>query len=307
MNRFRSFIALLLVISIPVIFCGYVNASGLADQSGNLFVFQKKLAARGNAQAQYAVGFMYEMGKGVKANKKKAIEWYKKAVAQSNDSAIMRLTYLKVKEKGYQNKLNNKWLREVESEASANKQEAMFLLGQLYHKGIGVKKDLARSAKIMNHLSMDGYTAADVEIKMLQAETRKNRINREKSRRLAAKQLVDKRLADKRMADKQLAEKKLAAKQLALLNSASKTDSEIKKTRENKKGLSGGKEKPTQTPAIKITNPESVKKAAEGDAETLKRKNYEAVMRKLAKEQAQIDKLQGWAEGKKKASVDDEL
>ncbi len=276
MGVFRSFLALLLVASMQIVFLGCVRAEALGDQSDNLFIFQQKLASRGNAQAQYAVGFMYEMGRGTEVDKGKAIKWYKQAAAQHNRAAKMRLTYLHVKEKGYQNKLNNKWLREVESGASADKPAAMFLLGELYHEGLGVKRDLNKSAKIMYRLSADGYSAAEAEMRILEIEIKQN------------------------SADKVKRNQRLA---LARSNSANK----LEKIKIDKKEILGHKEK--QAASAKKVNLKSVKNIVSNETKSQKRKNYEAVMRKLAKEQAQIDQLQGWSEGNKKVkgSADNEL
>ena len=44
-------------------------------------------ADKGNAYAQYSLGYCYEQGQGVKSNRYRAIDWYKKAAAQGNESA----------------------------------------------------------------------------------------------------------------------------------------------------------------------------------------------------------------------------
>ncbi|MDY0193974.1 MAG: tetratricopeptide repeat protein [Aliarcobacter butzleri] len=45
------------------------------------------LASKGDAKAQYGLGFMYETGKAVKMDKKEAIKWYKKSSKQGYKKA----------------------------------------------------------------------------------------------------------------------------------------------------------------------------------------------------------------------------
>ena len=54
-----------------------------------------KAAAQGHATAQYNLGVSYELGKGVVQDAALAVEWYKKAAAQSFEPAmaiVARLT-----------------------------------------------------------------------------------------------------------------------------------------------------------------------------------------------------------------------
>ena len=47
----------------------------------------QKAAEDDYAYAQYSLGYCYEQGQGVKSNRYRAIDWYKKAAAQGNESA----------------------------------------------------------------------------------------------------------------------------------------------------------------------------------------------------------------------------
>lgn len=65
-----------------------------AYEKGNYPVALKKLkplAAKGNAVAQNALGFMYANGQGVPQDYKKAMEWYRKAAEQGFASAQSNL------------------------------------------------------------------------------------------------------------------------------------------------------------------------------------------------------------------------
>ncbi len=257
MGIFRSWTVTLSPVIFFILLCAsqYSVAADLIDQSHNLFIFQQKLAIRGNSQAQYRLAFMYETGQGVKVNWLKAKKWYTASAKQGNLSASYRLAYLRAKLKGYDKARDGKWVDKVKKAAFAGKMEEMFLLAQLYHEGIGVKKDLNKSLKLMYRLSSDGVMAADSEMEKLQAEIKANKATKKQ------KQVV------------------------------------ITKSK----------------PVIKIAEP--IKKKAkvvskveaEATRKKLERKKYEEVMQRIAKQQFEIDRLQGWTEGKKKASVDDEL
>ncbi|EIF51991.1 Sel1-like repeat-containing protein kinase family protein [Sulfurovum sp. AR] len=73
-----------------------VFAEGEKDfKSGyNLFL---KNAQKGDASSQYALGFIYENGKGVHVDHQKALHWYEKADQQGYKAAKERISYLKNK------------------------------------------------------------------------------------------------------------------------------------------------------------------------------------------------------------------
>ncbi len=54
----------------------------------------RKAADAGNIDAQYAIGYMYNLGYGVKKDYKEAVRWYQKAAAQGDTYAIEALERL---------------------------------------------------------------------------------------------------------------------------------------------------------------------------------------------------------------------
>ncbi len=70
----------------------------------------QKLAAQGNAEAQYELGECYLWGYGVDVDEAEAIKWYRKAAEQGHA-------------------------------------DARYILGEFYYNGIGVNKDLTEAAK----------------------------------------------------------------------------------------------------------------------------------------------------------------
>jgi TPR repeat protein len=65
-----------------------------SDSSAEFIKDVLKKAEQGNANAQYFLGAMYDKGEGVAQDKKKAFEWYTKAVEQGNKKAQENLDKL---------------------------------------------------------------------------------------------------------------------------------------------------------------------------------------------------------------------
>ena len=73
------------------------------SQADGLFDFQMKLAKKGNAEAQFKVGEMYETGFGVKEDKTEALNWITKAAKQGNETATFKLLYWDIEKNGVNN------------------------------------------------------------------------------------------------------------------------------------------------------------------------------------------------------------
>jgi len=139
------------------------------DPSASVFLFQKQMAKRGNAESQYKLGLMYETGSGVNNSSALATSWYKKAAHQNYKPASNRLTYLEIKKNGFQN-THEKWLKELKNEARFNDGEALFLLGQMYSEGTGVNKSLTRSLEYLRKAAGGNIPGSESEIARVEAE-----------------------------------------------------------------------------------------------------------------------------------------
>ncbi len=263
------FVTLLFAITAPA------SAMELMDQSGNLFNFQMKLANKGNPVAQYRVGFMYERGIGTQEDAEKAVNWYKKSVKQGNVDAENRLTYLEIVSDGYLPELHQNWLSKVKAEAGLNRSEAVFLLAQLYENGIGVKKNLSKSLDMLYRLSAEGIVTADVEIKKIESRQAKDKSKH-----------------------KQYASKKKAVR----VEKTAKTQPELLKI-----DLAGQKATGSGEKTVALTRNEVSPEDAALALKEEKRRRYEAVMKKIADEQAEIDSVQQWVDGSEVASATDEF
>lgn len=133
-----------------------------SDYDTGIFEFQQKLAKGGNPQAQYQLATMYESGRGVAKDTNKAHEWYKKSAANNYKPAKHRLIYLEVKTSGFKDS-HKAWINQLVADAKKGDGEAMFILGNLYEKGTGVKTSLKRA---------QGYYKSSATIGNVDAENR---------------------------------------------------------------------------------------------------------------------------------------
>ena len=109
-----------------------VNAYEKGDYKTALTIFED-LAKKGDIDAQYNLGLMYDNGYGVKQDYKKAFEWYEKAANQ-----------------GYA--------------------KAQFNLGLMYVKGEGVRQDYKRAKEWFGKACDGGYQEGCDAYKILNQE-----------------------------------------------------------------------------------------------------------------------------------------
>ncbi|HEY9051727.1 MAG TPA: hypothetical protein VIQ03_09300 [Gammaproteobacteria bacterium] len=153
-----------------------LNTSHAADELGDfgarIFQFQEKLAMKGNHLAQYKLGTMYELGVAVESNLDEALGWYQKSADQGYQPAKNRITYLEIQHRGYDKNKHEKWLKDVQNSAQSLESDAILLLGQMYHYGVAVDKDLDQALSLLSRASSLGHTEIDNEIAAVEAELR---------------------------------------------------------------------------------------------------------------------------------------
>ena len=106
----------------------------------------RTLADAGNAEAQLALGAMYEFGEGVPANLAEAAKWYRKAAEQGNAEAQLNLGFLHVNGQGVSRDYAKAliWYEKAAEQGSAL---AQYSVGALSEKGLGTPKDLVKAYK----------------------------------------------------------------------------------------------------------------------------------------------------------------
>ena len=172
------FVLLMMVISVDAYALGKIN------QSDSVFKFQQTLANKGNGFAQYKLGTMYELGVGVTRDIEQAKRWYLEASSKGVKAATDRSVFLTVKEKGFIKKEHQSWVDGIQADAKERKTESMLLLGQLYHQGIGVKKNLDKSLALLTYVNSSGGANVEHEIELIQKEINANKVAGYKSKKI---------------------------------------------------------------------------------------------------------------------------
>ncbi len=165
-------------------------------QADGLFDFQMKLAQRGNAEAQFKVGEMYETGFGVEANRQEAEKWITRAANKGHETARFKLLYWDLQKNGL-NRLNQAGLNEVRAKAGAGNVQAKYYLGKMYAHGVGVKADESRALKWLNEAAFAGVLAAESDLVFVKDKQQK-RLAAERARRAAEERKKAKAEADRR-------------------------------------------------------------------------------------------------------------
>jgi len=162
-----------------VLLASQVYAVDLGSFGDRIFQFQEKLAKSGNKLAQYKLGTLYEFGVSVKPDLEEAKVWYKKAASQDYVPAIDRLTFLDVKQHGYDEEKHSEWFERVLKEVEANEPDAMILLGQMNRYGIVVERNINLAVGLLQRASSLGHTEVDSQIDELKREIRAARQQKE--------------------------------------------------------------------------------------------------------------------------------
>lgn len=160
-----NFLLLLLIFN----FSNQPALAGIYDPSASVYRFQKKMAKRGNAESQFKLGLMFETGSGVEQGLVNAILWYKKAADQNFKPAINRLTYLDIKKSGF-TRSHKRWVKQLQKDAQFNEGEALFLLGQMYSEGTGIKKDLNQALILLSKAARSDIPGSESAINRVEHE-----------------------------------------------------------------------------------------------------------------------------------------
>ena len=179
-----GFMALMLL---TLILC--VSTSARAD---GLFDFQMKLAEKGNAEAQFKVGEMYETGFGVKEDKAAATDWITKAAAQGHETANFKLLYWDIEKNGITGD-NKAKVADLEAKAKGGNPQAQYYVGKMYSRGVGKKRDANKAIDWLNKAALVGVLEAEREVAMVRENQQrwaleKQRKEEKKRAELRAKQ-----------------------------------------------------------------------------------------------------------------------
>lgn len=157
-------------------------------QADGLFDFQMKLAQKGNAEAQFKVGEMYETGFGVKKDMTEARNWTNKSAAQGNENAGFKLLYWDVEKNGLKGG-NKEKVAALQAKANEGNAHAQYYVGKMHANGVGLKKDSGEALKWLNKAAFVGVLEAEREAVVV-------RENKEREDIAAKKRAEEKKRAD---------------------------------------------------------------------------------------------------------------
>lgn len=158
------------------------SAAELNDQSkkflenqefGKAFPLLQQAAELGNAEAQYNLGYSYQVGVGVEQNQQKAVQWYSKSAEQGYNDGLYQMMMAYGNGNGVEQDFNKAFFYALKC-AENGDGTCMFNLIGCYKDGKGTEKDLdkmlewaIRLGKLENpeNLAKSGYiTSARLQL-----------------------------------------------------------------------------------------------------------------------------------------------
>ena len=128
--------------------------------------FAKELpkAEQGNVKSQYAIGEMYEKGKGTEVDINKAFKWYLEAAGKGNKKAAYKvgLFYYKGRAITKSYRIARTWFTKSADKKYAR---AEYYLGEIYENGHGVSRNYKTSLNWYKKALAGGYGTASAGIK----------------------------------------------------------------------------------------------------------------------------------------------
>jgi len=123
----------------------------------------RPLAERGNAEAQYRIGLMYEFGRGYPVDKAQAISWLRKSAGQDHAAAQQELGVIYATGDGVAKNDAEavSWFRKSATQGNA---AAQYNLGLMIAKGAGVRNDDAEAIAWFRKAAVQGFTFAQFKL-----------------------------------------------------------------------------------------------------------------------------------------------
>lgn len=153
----------------------YNIGRNISKDSNEAFKWFSKAAEQGNAKAQYELGQMYENGSAAAQDYNLAFQWYAKAAVQSHPKAQYSLGKF-YKEgiatgRDYQQAVS--WFTMAAGQANS---DAQCELGAMYFRGIGVEQDDSEAEKWLLKAAERGNAKAQYNLGLLYCKDRDDQI-----------------------------------------------------------------------------------------------------------------------------------
>jgi len=146
--KLKTIILLVLTLSLNNIsYAGEKGAWDASTKGDNVEAFEqwKLLAEQGDAKAQYNLGLIYALGKGVPKDLAQAIYWFEEAAEQDHIDALMKLGFVYYNGKSDIDKDLRKSAGWYIKAAEKGDAQAQNKLASMYQAGEGVLKDYKKA------------------------------------------------------------------------------------------------------------------------------------------------------------------
>ncbi len=136
---------------------------GLGKDDAKAFIWYRKAAAQGHAQAQCNIGWMYETGRGVEQNVEQAVVWYQKAAEQEDTTAQCNLGLMYESGRGIEKNAEKAvvWYRKAAQQGDARGQ---YNLGNMYRDGRGIEQKEELAVAWYLKAAEQGYASAQCHL-----------------------------------------------------------------------------------------------------------------------------------------------
>ncbi len=133
----------------------------MGDIWTSLFREKMQEAKNGISEAQFDVGTMYQNGRGVKADRNKAIEWFEKAAAQGDAKSVSRLKLMEANETRF---------GKTASEAGRGDRDSLYDLGKMYMQGVGTNIDYGKAITAFEQSASQGHIKSAYKLGLIYYE-----------------------------------------------------------------------------------------------------------------------------------------
>ena len=125
--------------------------------------YNKYAAEKNDSHAQFRLGYMYDMGKGVTQNYAEAMKWYLKAANQGHVSAQNNIGVMYEMGQGVKQDYAEamKWYLKAANQGHVSAQNN---IGVMYEMGKGVKQDYSEANKWYQKAAEQGYASAQYSL-----------------------------------------------------------------------------------------------------------------------------------------------
>ena len=137
----------------------YENGLGVRQDYAEAVKWYRKAADQGSAEAENSLGHMYQHGYGVPQDPEKAVEWYYRAARQNHAAAQNNLGSMYLNGLGVMQDFSEarRWYLLA---AKQNHAAAQYNLGCLYERGLGIAADSSWAVKWLTLAARQGYEEA---------------------------------------------------------------------------------------------------------------------------------------------------